>query len=957
MKRNFIFILFICIFLTFFSTAVFAVRPFITHLYLADPSAHEFEGRMYVYPSHDKDNGGFFDMEDYHVFSSADLINWVDHGVVLSYKDCDWVASPDPNGNSDQPYQNPRMWAPDCAYKNGTYYFYYCAHDKMQTDVYAHDAFKIGVATSKSPSGPFVPVIYDTTFNNLEYKGELPMPGTFSIDPCVFIDLDGQAYMVWGGREYGGLEDLEGPYIVKLDENMIEFNIKNETARKMIKNKDGNPLDHYFEGPWIHQRLNPADNKMYYYLSYPNDQTGNNGDGGSLIEYAMTDSIYFDANSENVKFEHVGVVIDDVSDWTNHHSFVKYNDQWYAFFQNADMGGYIGKRSICMAKLEYDGHLMNKVDQGSFQELSAYSRIKAQFCQLHGGLINSEVAGGGDIGKCLSYISDGDNIVLDNVDFGSVGANAFEAQVASNGSGGTIEVYLGEGRGRHYVATVTVNNTGDWHNWTTVSATFPYPQAGINRIELVFKGGSGYLFNLNWFKFKRETPIPEGYSVALKSLNPNCIDNYGRQGQKYLCNDSNNSNYISANRDSVGPWEKFSLLSRQGSLPYSGYIQLNSSNNGKNVSYWSDNYPLIADLNSGDYNQPDMSNSFFWEPNFDGTISLKSWLTNYSKFHCVDTDRGNYPACLYPNSREVADIWEKFYCEVQDAPIGCIVAFKSNNIVIATDDKYLCIDNNNSGDLCVNRVGVGGDWEKFEVVDANNGYIALKSLNGNQYLRFENESTPGKANGNINDSDNKTRFQWKNNGDGTVSLYNVGLGKYISADTTIGINPVKVYANQDQVLNLIGDSTRFYCQITAAQTKMHFKSSFMSMSGCLTLAQNGTVAAWQPKHYEDWNTQSWIVETVSNNTVRIKNTSNGKYLAATSTSEYADVNVQNWNENDNKQKWILEKNYKGFIRFKNAASGYYLTVYIPANWQGGDYLSIVCQSLNSLWGTQQWINE
>ena len=155
-------------------------KPLITHLYTADPSAHVFEDKIYIYPSHDldhnniaDDSGDQYDMEDYHVFS-MDAINSVpvDHGEVLHVKDVPWAAK--------------QMWAPDAACKNGTYYFYFPAKDP-------DGIFHIGVASSKSPAGPF--------------KAEPGyIPGSFSIDPCSFVDDDGQAYLYIGGLWGGQLE-------------------------------------------------------------------------------------------------------------------------------------------------------------------------------------------------------------------------------------------------------------------------------------------------------------------------------------------------------------------------------------------------------------------------------------------------------------------------------------------------------------------------------------------------------------------------------------------------------------------------------------------------------------------------------------------------------------------------------------------------------------------------------
>jgi hypothetical protein len=208
--------------------------------------------------------------------------------------------------------------------------------------------------------------------------------------------------------------------------------------------------------------------------------------------------------------------------------------------------------------------------------------------------------------------------------------------------------------------------------------------------------------------------------------------------------------------------------------------------------------------------------TFYWLPNNDGTISLKNRYNN--KYLCVDTlNFGNNPAAVYANRDTVGQdsngiSWEKFYAEVADAPIGCTVAFKSQ-----CNQQYLCVDGNYGLDICANRSAVGGDWEKFEVVDAGNGYVALKSLNGNKYLNFWSTDQAGHGDQDNINADGNQKFQWKNNGDGTISLYSIGQNKYLCVDRNgeTGDNPAKVYANRTAVGQ---DSNgisweKFYCQI------------------------------------------------------------------------------------------------------------------------------------------------
>lgn len=839
MKRVVNLLLFIVVFMTFLSTTAFALNPFINQLLNADPSAHEFEGRMYVYPSHDQDNAAFFDMEDYHVYSSADMKNWIDHGVVLTYLDPDWVMKTyidDVDNRDNDTFRHPRMWAPDCAYKNSTYYFYYPARDE-------DNRFRIGVATSKSPSGPFVPVNYNTTFNGESYQGELPIPGSFSMDPGVFIDDDGKAYMFLGGLKNGQLpwepENLQGcAYWAELDTDpnkpetyMVAFKEPPEPVKGYV---DGNQSIGYlekgapfywFEACWIHKR----DNK--YYLSY---STGDNIPGTlSQIHYAMSDNIAG-------PWTYMGEVMGEVVGWTNHHSIAKFKDQWYVFYHNSEMSdGAIGKRCICADKLSYDqyGRILQVITTREGAGTSAYSRIKAMFYSGKGNeIFNTELCEGGDIGKCVTGIDDGDYIYFDNVDFGINGADTFEIQISSEGCiGGIIDVRLD---------SVNGNSIGSFPvyaghpKWTYLSCPITNNFNGKHTVYLVFKrhqAGTQNFFKLNWFTFKHSKAAPFGHQVAFKSLNPNCTEynNTGNQGQMYLCVDSNYNYDLCANRSAVaGGWEKFNLTDALAIVGHlENTIKILSSNNGLTLIGNGNTAPIKARIIMD--RDPFYADSFYWMANTDGTISLKNRYSN--KYVCVDTWGGkpNNPAKAYDN-RDINDFAEKFYCEAGDAPIGYVVAFKSQNPDCYDNNggnigqKYLCADTNLGGILCANRNAVGQDnygvsWEKFLVVDANNGYVALKSQKTNQFIRFSNELDPGTAYGgtSLNTQDNSVRFQWQNNGDGTVSLINVGVGKYLCVDTVNNANnPAKCYANRNAVdydvdkLPAKISWEKFYCQIT-----------------------------------------------------------------------------------------------------------------------------------------------
>lgn len=306
-------------------------HPLVEHMYTADPSAHVFEGKLFIYPSHDldkdipsNDNGDQYAMEDYHVFSMDDMESPViDHGEVLHMRDVPWVSK--------------QMWAPDAAYKNNTYYLYFPARDK-------EGLFRIGVATSPNPAGPFKP--------QPNY-----IPGSFSIDPAVLVDDDGRAYIYFGGLWGGQLEKWQtgtfnpdgrcpsgkepalGPRVAELSDDMLSF--KEPPQEVQIVDENGKPITaededrRYFEGPWMHKY------NGYYYLSYSTGTT-------HYIVYAI---------SKNPKgpFVYKGRILEPVIGWTTHHSIVDFKGKWYLFYHDASMsGGTDNKRCVKFTELKYN---------------------------------------------------------------------------------------------------------------------------------------------------------------------------------------------------------------------------------------------------------------------------------------------------------------------------------------------------------------------------------------------------------------------------------------------------------------------------------------------------------------------------------------------------------------------------------------------------------------------------
>lgn len=314
-------------------------RLLVDHMYTADPRAHVFEGRIYIYPSHDidadipeDDEGSHFDMRDYHVLSLDDVEKGevTDHGVALRLEDVPWAKR--------------QLWSNDAAYKDGTYYLYFPAKD-------AQDVFRIGVATSPSPAGPFV-------------AQPEPIEGSFSIDPSVFRDDDGAYYMyfggIWGGQlqrwrtgTYNPDEPRDpsdngpaiGPRVVRLTGDMLGFA---EPVREIrILDEHGQPIlqqdreRRFFEAAWMHKYQGK------YYLSYSTGDT-------HLLVYATGDNPYG-------PFTYQGVILTPVLGWTTHHSIVEYKGKWYLFYHDSSLsGGKTPLRSAKVTELQYrpDGSIV-----------------------------------------------------------------------------------------------------------------------------------------------------------------------------------------------------------------------------------------------------------------------------------------------------------------------------------------------------------------------------------------------------------------------------------------------------------------------------------------------------------------------------------------------------------------------------------------------------------------------
>jgi hypothetical protein len=428
-----------------------AQNPIIRDQFTADPTARVFNGRVYVYPSHDilakegKGRPGWFCMEDYHVFSSENLTDWTDHGVIVSQNHVKWVDT-----------ASYSMWAPDCIFRNGNYYFYFPANNK-DTIINGRKNFSIGVAVSDKPEGPFIP------------KAE-PIKGFAGIDPDVFIDKDGQAYLYWAmGKIFGA----------RLKDNMLEL----ASEPQVVENLPDKGL---IEGPFLFER------KGIYYMTYPHVQNKI-----ERLEYAIGDNPLG-------PFKFTGIIMDEspMNCWTNHQSLIQYRGQWYLFYhQNALSPKFDKNRSICIDSLFFN-------DDGTIQKVTPTLRgvgttSSSQKIQIDRySAISRE-------GVAIEFIDTSDTFqgwktVMDKtnawikynaVDFGTQKANKIQVKVHSE-RGGILRIRINDTNG----PVLTQVKIPEHKEWQVIETRLKPSQPGIQ--NLVIESLSDNNVEIDWISFR-----------------------------------------------------------------------------------------------------------------------------------------------------------------------------------------------------------------------------------------------------------------------------------------------------------------------------------------------------------------------------------------------------------------------------------------------------------------------
>ena len=433
---------------------VTGTNPIITNQFTADPTARVFNGKIYMYPSHDipsvvthYDGSPWFSMADYHVFSSEDLTTWTDHGVIVTQEEVPW-GKPDAYS----------MWAPDCVEKDGKYYFYFPNASKT-------GGFAVGVAVADSPEGPFV------------CEPE-PIKGINGIDPCVLLASDGNAYIFWGNGRCAKLKDNMKELADDNPKEVVkwgsrEFEMVGVNCLKGLPNRQA-------EGPFAFEY------NGNYYLTYPYVR-----ENTEVLGYAMS-------KNPMGPYEYKGIIMAEHENgcWTNHHSIVNYKGQWYLFYHhNAFSPDFDKNRSAQIERLYFN-------EDGTIQEVKPTMRgvgpVKAsqkvhidRYSSIEGARIEYLDTADYFKGWKTMFANAGDHVMFHEVDFGKRAPKNMTLRVKA-GTDAMLEIAAGE-----VASQVQIARCDDWRE---VSFPMPSKVKGIQDIKVKLLQDADV--EVDWITFK-----------------------------------------------------------------------------------------------------------------------------------------------------------------------------------------------------------------------------------------------------------------------------------------------------------------------------------------------------------------------------------------------------------------------------------------------------------------------
>lgn len=438
-----------------------AQNPFVQTWFTSDPAPLVHDGTMYIYTGHDEDGADFFWMQEWRVYSTQDMVNWQDHGSPLALESFSWADD--------------RAWASQCIERDGKFYWYICAHCKQSTGM------AIGVAVSDTPTGPFRDALGRPLYTDAKWD---------HIDPTVFIDDDGQAWLMWGNPQC---------YYLKLNRDMISYSGE-VGLLPMTEEAFGSPMmgqrkkgkkyrDSYVEGPWLTKR------QGVYQMLYA---------AGGVPEHIS----YSTAPHPTGPWTYAGPImpLSDTGSFTNHCGVADYKGHSYFFYHTGKLpgGGGFG-RSVAVEEFQYNA-------DGSFPTIlptnegvkpvdtfNPFRRVEAETMAFSKGVKTEQ---NDQIGVYVSDIHNGDYIKLQNVAFGNRLPRTFTARVASGLRGGQIEIRV-DSLGGQLVGTLSVPGTGGWEQWQTMTIDLTSIVTGTHDLYFVFTGRKGpKLFNFDWWEMR-----------------------------------------------------------------------------------------------------------------------------------------------------------------------------------------------------------------------------------------------------------------------------------------------------------------------------------------------------------------------------------------------------------------------------------------------------------------------
>lgn len=443
------------------AAALNAQNPIVQTCYTGDPALLVSGDRMYVYAGHDEDKADFFWMYEWRTYSSTDMVNWTDHGSPLDLGTFAWADD--------------RAWASQCIERDGKFYWYVCVHSTISKGM------AIGVAVGDSPTGPFKDALGKPLYEDGKWD---------HIDPTVFIDDDGQAWLFWGNSHI---------FYVKLNRDMISFGsevkevVQTEESfgapqmKERVKDKEYR--DSFVEGLWIEKHGGK------YYLLYA---------AGGIPEHIA----YSSAPSIEGPWTYQGNVmpLEDTKSFTNHCGVATYKGKNYFVYHTGKLpgGGGFG-RSVALEEFQYnkDGSypIIHHTEEGvkPVGTLNPYQRTEAETIAWASGV---KTESNSSTGVYVSEINNGDYIKVREVDFGKYNPSAFEVSAASALLGGRIEIHLDSLHGAK-VGELSITRTGGWEQWRTFRTAITEKFSGKHDVYFVFAGNKGCkLFNFDYWKFE-----------------------------------------------------------------------------------------------------------------------------------------------------------------------------------------------------------------------------------------------------------------------------------------------------------------------------------------------------------------------------------------------------------------------------------------------------------------------